>query len=573
MSLMPFQGNAIAWLSSRPTAFLALEQGLGKTVVASCDLVPPAVVVCPASLKFNWAAELAIWRPELTTHVVRSAKDPLKPADVIIVNYESMFWVTFDKKKEIGKDGKPVKRKRTIHKLQLPDFNTLIVDESHYVKSYDSVRTAVVCGLIQDVNRVRLLSGTPVVNRPIELWPLLYATDTTKLGWMEFGRRYCKGWKTPWGNWDFSGASRLDELHEILAPVMLRLTKAQVLPELPEKTFKVIELDLPVDKREKALDVDAILRNPDPVAFEALPDILHMNAQRKLPLAIQHIRDALESTAKVVVFAHHRDIAEALLSGLADYNPVRVVGGDSAEARFEAVKRFQNDPSCRVFVGNIKAAGTGLTLTASDRVIFVECSWTPADLQQCADRCHRIGQKNPVLVEILTIHQSVDATILHAVLGKMEIINQIVKETSMTALNNAAIAAKLRELASLFDAAPAAEAEASAPAPAPAPAAETKTTKVTRAPKPEQTVTSAGTATVKNVTEDSIEQDAVDAPTDSSNTSATIEQVREGVAKLIDAGKRSKALEILKNHGAAKVGELAEDKFASVVKAIEKELA
>ena len=518
MSLMPFQQGAMAWLSTRTAAFLALEQGLGKTVVSSCDIQAPAVVVCPASMKYAWAAELRTWRPDLSVQVIRNSKDQANGSDVTIVNYD------------------------ILDRLDLPVPRTLVADESHYAKNHKAKRTRSLVKLIKTSKRVRLLSGTPIVNRPIEIWPLLYAIGGTKLGYFEFGMRYCAGWRTPWDTYDFSGASRTDELNQLLEPVMLRLTKAQVLPELPEKSFRVVELDLPTDKREKQFNIQEIEKHPDPVAFEAMPDILHMNALRKLPMAIQHIQDALESSAKVVVFAHHTDIVDGLLSGLAAFNPVRVVGADKPEARQAAVVRFQTDPQCRVFVGNIKAAGVGLTLTAASHVIFVESSWTPSDIQQCADRCHRIGQKNSVLVEILTIHKSIDAHMLHSALRKMDVINLIIKDTNMSTLNNAAIAAKLRELADLFDAAPAAN----------------------TAVEPQQEEQKQ-LAEEQKAASDSVQSQITDA--------VTIEMVRESLAQLIDAGKREAAMKVLKDHGANKVGELTEDKFASVVEACKKAAA
>jgi len=512
MSLLPFQSRAVSWLSKRSAAFLALEQGLGKTVVSAVDLVAPAVIVCPATMKWTWHTELSVWRPELSVQVIGKAKDAINAnADVWIVNYD------------------------ILDRVDLPKAHTLIADESHYAKSHKAKRTKHLIALIKQSERIRLLSGTPIVNRPIELWPLLKAVGATKLGYHEFGLRYCAGWKTPWDTWDFSGASRLDELRGLLEPVMLRLTKEQVLPELPERSFKVIELDLPVDNREKQFDIAAIDKHPNPVAFEALPDILHMNAHRKLPLAVQYIQDVLVTTEKVVVFAHHRDIIDLLCDGLAEHMPVRVTGSDSAESRHASVNQFQTNPECRVFVGNIKAAGIGLTLTAASRVIFVEASWTPADLLQCADRCHRIGQKNPVLAEILTIHQSIDAHMLHSALRKMDIINSIIKESDMSELNRSAIAAKLRELASLFDVPALAE-------------------------EPVQTVNEVPEEPKK------VEQPQTSQPV------ATIEEVREALAKLIDAGKRDAALAILKDNGAAKVGELTADKFYSVVQAAAKAL-
>lgn len=560
---LPFQSFALRWLQPRKKAFVALEQGLGKTVISALDITPPALVVCTASMKFKWQEELNKWRPELTTSVVRSAKKPFKPADVVIVNYEAMYWLKFE---DVIVKGKP-ERKRKVHRVDFGDVATLVVDESHYCKSYDAVRTAVISHKIKATEKVRLLSGTPVVSRPIELWPLLYAIGATKLGYMEYGKRYCKGWKTPWNSWDFSRSSNEDELAKILEPVMLRMTKEKVLPELPSKTYSVVELDLPVDKREKQFNIADIEKNPDPVAFEALPDILHMNAHRKLPLALQHIKDRLEVTSKVVVFAHHRDIIQALLSGLAEFNPVKVVGGDSPESRYQAEKTFQSDPNCRVFVGNLTAAGEGLTLTASNWVIFVESSWTPKGIHQPADRCHRIGQVHPVTAEILTIHQSIDAHMLHSVLKKMDIINLIIKETDMTHLDNVAIALKLRELADLFHPITG-EGRVEKEAAVGKPASEEKAASTKTTAKGSKK----GDAPTK--TDNESDQSAASADSvASASTAVTIEDIREGMAKMIDAGKRADALKIISNTGATKVSELKEKHYADVMAKINEALA
>jgi len=506
--LLPFQAQALTWLAPKPKAFLAAEQGLGKSVMGAIDLVTPAIVVCPSSMKWTWFKELSIWRPELTVQVIQGSKSKLQAADVHIINYD------------------------ILDKVDLPQCVTLIADECHYAKSYKAKRTKALTALIKNAQRVRLLSGTPIVNRPIEIWPLLYAIKATKLGYFEFGMRYCKGWKTPWDTYDFSGSSRHEELNSILQPIMLRLTKAQVLPELPEKTFKVIELDLAIDKREKAFSLAEVQKPDSSIPFEAISDILHMNAHRKLPLAIEHIISALESSQKIVVFANHTDIVDELMTALKVYKPVRVTGRDKAESRRDSVEKFQNDPSCRVFVGNIKAAGVGLTLTAASHIVFVESSWSPADIAQCADRCHRIGQKNAVLAEILTIHNSIDAHVLHKALSKMEVINLVIKETDM---NKELIAAKLRELAELFE------------------AVEKETRPVKETFSPEE-------APVQEV---KAEQPAA----------VTLNNVREMLAKLIDAGKRDKAISILKNNGAAKVGDLKEDKFNEVVSQCKDQLA
>jgi SWI/SNF-related matrix-associated actin-dependent regulator 1 of chromatin subfamily A len=506
MELLPYQEKSLTWLKSRPMAFLALEQGLGKTIVSSLDIEPPFNIVCPATLKFNWLKELSIWRPDLKVQVIRKATDAIDPAnDGWIVNYD------------------------ILHKVMLPFAVTLIADESHYAKNHKAGRTKALAKLIRKTPRVRLLSGTPA-NRPIEMWAMMYATKITKLGWMEFGFRYCAGWKTPWNTYDFTGASRLDELQSILAPVMLRLTKEKVLPELPAKEFKVIELDLPVDKREKSLDIDEIMKSDYNVAFEALADILHMNAQRKLPLAIQYIKDILESENKVVVFAHHEDIVDGLLEALKDFKPVSITGKikSTGTVRQEIVDQFQTDPECRVFIGNIKAAGVGITLTAASRVVFVESSWSPSDIDQCADRCHRIGQKDNVLAEILTIHQSVDAQMLHSVISKINVIKQFIKESDMDTTQE-----KLTRLNVLLTEAQQIVADLGLPVEAGLPKL-VLVEPVTPSPQIEL-------------------------------IEVTLDDIRTGIAQLLADGNREKATGILAKFGAKKLSDISSDKFADVM--------
>jgi SWI/SNF-related matrix-associated actin-dependent regulator 1 of chromatin subfamily A len=497
MKLYPHQARALDWLSTRPKAILALDMGLGKTCVSSKDLIAPAVVICPASLKLNWQDELSAWRPELSTQVIASPKDKPNGSDVTIVNYD------------------------ILQRVDLPKHTTLIVDEAHYIKSYKAKRTKHVMTMMQQAEKVRLLTGTPIVNRPIELWTLLYGIKAIKSGYFEFGMRYCAGWRTPWDTYDFSGASRHDELANLLKPHMLRMRKEDVI-DLPSKTFRVIELDLPIDEREKQFDRQAI-EKPDSVAFEAIADILKMNALRKLPDAITYIKDCLCAVDKVVVFAHHKDVIDQLKDALSEFKPVVITGATAQADRHKNVLSFQNSKDCKVFIGNIKAAGVGLTLTAASHVVFVESSWSPADINQAADRCHRIGQKDNVTVDLLTINGSIDALVLHSVLNKMDVIDRIIKEENI--MDTTLIAQKLRELAALFEEVPTSKAEV-----AHEPKAEV-------APEPK-----------------------VQEP--------TLDDIRTAIAQLIGSGKRDKAVEIIKNHGAAKVSDIQPSHFASVMEAI-----
>lgn len=422
MNLYHHQVKAIEWLRQRPKALVALDAGLGKTAIAIIDLVAPALVIAPSSLKLNWDRELKMWRPELTVQVIRSPKDTPNGSDVTIINYD------------------------ILRKVSLPGVETLIVDESHAIKNWKAQRTKAVMALIKKTNRVRLLSATPVINRPCELWTSVYAVGAVKMGYHEWGLRYCAGWFTPWNTYDFSGSSNQESLRKLLDPVMLRMTKEQCL-SLPEKTYKIVELDLPVATREKAFLAKHIDR-PDEIPFEAISDIRRMNAERKLPDAIKYIFDVLESVEKVVIFAHHTHIIGMLMDALKAYGPVSLTGATKLDDRQAAVDTFQTDPACRVFIGNIQAAGTGITLTVASHVIFLEAPWSPSLLHQASDRCHRIGQRNAVMIDILVISASIDCLILHKILAKTSVIDQIIVEKPNL---NAKIAAKIREISCIIE--------------------------------------------------------------------------------------------------------------------------
>lgn len=539
MKLYRHQSQALEWLGQRPKAILALDMGLGKTCVSSLDLSVPALVVCPASLKLNWQAELAMWRPELSVQVVRSPKDQIKGLDVTIVNYD------------------------ILGKLDLPTPTTLIVDEAHYIKNYKAKRTKLLMGLIKATPNVSLLTGTPIVNRPIELWTLLYSIGATKLGYFEFGMRFCAGWKTPWDTYDFSGSSRKSELIKVLDPVMLRMTKEECI-DLPLKTYRIVALDLPIDKREKQFSQDQIDK-PDSIPFEAISDIRRLNAERKLSDSITYIKDCLEQIDKVVVFAHHTHIIDELMNVFKDYEPVMITGSVKNEERHKAVQTFQNNPKCRVFVGNIKAAGVGLTLTAASHVIFVEAPWSPADLQQAADRCHRIGQHSNVTVDLLTITGSIDEIILHKILTKMDVIDSVIKES--TDMNEKLIAAKLRELAELFEGIEPIAKVIGQENDKQLKAIEQKVAEQEAPKVTEQEVPKAADQEAPKA----VDQEVPKAKNQAKQMEIepfTLDNIRQAMARLIGAGKRDRALAILAQIGVAKVSEITEDKFDQTMELI-----
>ena len=309
-------------------------------------------------------------------------------------------------------------------------YNTIVVDEVHYVKNPTAVRSRLVCGLVRRIGkkgRTISLSGTLVPNRPIELWPLLFSTRITTLSYEKFAYRYANAFIDEWNDLDVTGASNVEELAELIRPHTIRYTRAEVLPDLPLSTWRVLALDLPLGKREKDYSLRELKRCRDAVAREAMSVILKEHGKRKLVQVIQHVKDALEAESKVVVFAHHREVIEGLRTALALYHPVHLWGGMSDRAKDRAVTTFRKDQECRVFIGQLQAAGVGVDglQYAASRVIFAEGSWVPSDLLQAVGRLQRLGQRYPVLVDLLTIHKYIDEAMLRRALEKSKVIERI----------------------------------------------------------------------------------------------------------------------------------------------------
>ncbi len=333
-------------------------------------------------------------------------------------------------------------------KIAGEQWDLRITDESHYLKNPKAKRTKLTLGI--QSRRKLSLTGTPILNRPVELFPIISDLDPKswdpKKGFFKFARRYCDARQNGFG-WDFSGHSHEQELQEKLrSTCMVRRLKADVLVELPPKRRQVIELPTnghaslveqenetwaaredrmaelqarvqmakaSEDRGEYEAAVEA-LREGQGALFAEMAKIRHQVALAKLEQCEAFIEDAIES-GKVIVFCHHLDVAARLKE---KFSQAAVITGETkSENRMPEVDRFQNDPACNVFIGN-HAAKEGLTLTASSHVIFVEGDWVPGNLCQMEDRAHRIGQTNSVLVTHLVLEGSLDAVMLQRVIEK-----------------------------------------------------------------------------------------------------------------------------------------------------------
>jgi SWI/SNF-related matrix-associated actin-dependent regulator 1 of chromatin subfamily A len=438
----------------------------GKTVqslgVVNTDTsVETVLVFCPASLRINWLREAQRWltRPFNFFLVEKTTDIPGPEYNFVIVSYTCAA----------GRGSKKLQAA-----LMERDWDALICDEVHLLKNkttsraklvlgyYSKAKKAKIPGLSAKADRKMYLSGTPMPNKPIEMQGILGDLAPQTFGYViSYGRRYCDGYQSRWG-WNFDGASNLDELQEkARGTCMIRRLKADVLKELPPKRRQVICLPTngassvlrmeeeaygAYEDRLESMQAQADLASTSGdkeaykaamkalshlylISFNEMSRIRREVALAKLPAVIEHLESALETEMKVVVFGHHREVVHRIsehFGGAA----VHVTGTTSQKKRQEAVDRFQEDPSVRVFVGNMRAAGVGYTLTAASLVVFAELDWVPSVITQAEDRAHRIGQLHHVLIQHLVYDGSIDSRIAHAIITKQDVADKVLDDPS-----------------------------------------------------------------------------------------------------------------------------------------------
>jgi len=418
----PFQCAGVEWLLNHPRALLAESMGCGKTIQAILAInhlpeVKRVLVLCPASVKLNWENEFRAWltRP-LTVGVAAGNFCPA--TDIVIANYDIVGRV----------------------KPRLAALDLLILDECQYIKNPRAVRTAEVVGresrfrpvLPIRAARVIALSGTPMENRPAELWTLLHYLDP--VAWPNanaFYSRYCAATWGPHG-FDCTGASNLDELRlRLRSTLMLRRLKADVLPELPPKQRQIIELGVGADKLltdlKSRLSADFVnsvegLRVARRLVADAIATVRKESGLAKFDAALAHLKDQTADGHKLVVFGWTTELLQRLHREFP--GSVLVTGATPVPERQAAVERFTTATDCQVFFGNIRAAGVGINLQVASHVVFVEFDWTPGTMEQAADRCHRLGQRDSVLVQYLVLRGTLDAVVAKTFVRKAGLVGQ-----------------------------------------------------------------------------------------------------------------------------------------------------
>lgn len=428
----PYQLDGISFGLQRRRIFIGDEPGLGKTLqsigIIDTANAYPCLVICPSSLKINWQREFERFTDKKAVVLDNNTRTTwpyllqIKMHHVAIVNYESLrkFFVW-----DI-KGGNPFRLKDVVFCPQIKMFKSIIIDESHRVKDPSAQQTIFTKGIATGKDWIILLSGTPVVNRPEDLVSQLSIMNRLN----DFGGK--AQFLSMYGE-----CENLEELSSRLySSCLIRREKAKVLTELPDKTRCDLYVDIS-NREEYNLAVenlaeylrqykecsDAEIRRK--MRMEALVQFMTLRslaAMGKVAQAIDFARNFLASGKQLIIFCSYHDIVDALCKAFP--TAVRVTGRDSLAAKQAAVDSFQNGNS-QLIICSIKAAGVGLTLTASSNVAFVEFPWTYADCCQCEDRAHRIGQKDNVTCYYLIGRGTIDHALYNIIQQKKSVANQI----------------------------------------------------------------------------------------------------------------------------------------------------
>lgn len=432
LELLPFQKQVVEETLTRfgGSAFLALEMGCGKTPIsiavakllwkevgATCQVL----IVCPASLRLNWVKEIRAWWPEMYP-ILLDTKTPLR-GRVFVCSYECAS--------------------KRAAELALFKFNLCIADESHFLKNPKAKRTQAIVPIFQSAKYKLLLTGTPILNRPIELYSQLSALGVSYGTYWQFAKKYCNAHQTRFG-WDVSGASNIAELnHKLKSTCMIRRLKADVLSELPEKNRCRISIG-GLGRCPKGAALENVARtvlksvnwnislaldklrskeyNFSQCFFEAYSELGEAKSQAAGDIVAQFAEND-----QIVCFAHHKIVIRSIAAWLDKCGiSYGVITGDTPMVeRQQTVEAFQSG-RLRVVVCSITAASTGITLTAASNMIIAELPLTPGMALQAEDRIHRIGQKNAATIRYLCADNTLDDSLWRMVTNKSQVSNSVI---------------------------------------------------------------------------------------------------------------------------------------------------
>ena len=420
---MEHQKEAIEKLVRNKKFILADDMGLGKTtstIIAALETgAKKILIVCPASLKINWQREIANYSDRSV--YIAEGKKFSDEHDFVIVNYD------------ILKNFHDIKEKDKSEIMKI-NFDLVIMDEAHMISNPQAQRTKIANDIASKSNRVWLLSGTPMTSRPMNYYNLLNLVDSpVAMNWMAYAKRYCNGFQFSVGKrkvWNVTGASNLDELRERTSTHILRRLKEEVL-DLPEKIITPVYLRLKSKDYEELMGeyFDWYDQNPEEstsltIQFSKLMKVRKVIAKEKIKNTIELAENIIEQGKKVIIFTNFTDTLNQIYNHFGK-SAVYLDGSCSKFHRQNAVDEFQTNDKIKVFVGNLKAAGVGITLTSAEAVIMNDLSFVPAEHSQAEDRSHRIGQKNSTSVYYPLFENTIEGAIYDILNRKKKIISTV----------------------------------------------------------------------------------------------------------------------------------------------------
>ncbi len=459
--LYPFQLEGVNFIeNNQGRVLIADEMGLGKTVQALAwlqlnkDKVKPVIIICPGFLKLNWSREIKKWTSEKNIQILSGQTPYPISGNIILINYEILHYWKDD--------------------LLDTGFKTIIIDECHFVKNKRAKRTKAFKKLSKSTEYLIALSGTPIESKPIDIYNIVYAIDSSIFpSYMNFTLDFCDAKKNGFG-WDVSGASNTIQLNHILSrTIMIRRKKKDVLKYLPPKQFVKIPLQINnLDEYKKAenefvsflkelfenIDIDSIdeelenklrkyakdhdievgddlteqnieeikdskMRAAKKNAAMKIDPLKQLAAKGKMDEVINWIEDFLESGEKLVVFTFHKKVIKKLTDHFK--NAVSIEGSTSNTQRQKNIDAFQNNPNVKLFIGQIKAAGVGSTLTAASNVAVVQYPWNPGTYHQACDRVHRITQLKQVTIWNLVAENTIEEKIIDILIKKEKTSSEV----------------------------------------------------------------------------------------------------------------------------------------------------
>jgi SWI/SNF-related matrix-associated actin-dependent regulator 1 of chromatin subfamily A len=425
------QKEAIQKLVENKKFILADDMGLGKTtstIIAALETgAKKILIICPATLKINWKREIENYsdRPIF----ISEGKQFSTEHDFVIVNYDIMKNFHDPKKKDESL-------------ILMSKFDLVIIDEAHYIKNAQAQRTKLINDITKSVDRLWLLTGTPMTSRPIDYFNLLSLIDSpVAKNWMAYVIRYCAGFQFKVGPrkiWNVQGASNLEELRDRTAGLTLRRLKENVL-DLPDKIITPVYLRLKSKVYEEVMGdyYNWYEKNPEEsksltVQFTKLTKVRQIIADEKISQTIEIAENIIEQDKKVIIFCNFTDSLNKITEHFGK-SAVKLDGSMSKHERQFSVDQFQENDKIKVFVGNIKAAGVGITLTSAEAVIFNDLSFLPSDHAQAEDRAYRYGQKNNVLVYYPIFENTIEGIIYDILHNKKQVIATVMGDNQNTA--------------------------------------------------------------------------------------------------------------------------------------------